>query len=184
MKTTLALSTLLTLLAVGCGAAQDANSPAKDASSSLALTPRNGPVTCSIQTANGHVLTAVGGGGRTSDVLHTDATRAQGWEKFVLEDLGEGNSTYGFRTKTGNYLTVVGGGGRSSDVIHSNATQIQAWERIRLGALGNGWYSLQTVNGHYLTANNGGGLINDAIHSDATEVRGWEKFKLFCVAGG
>jgi hypothetical protein len=179
-----AIVTFLSALAVGCGSAQDAATNSADASNSLALTPRNGPITCSIQTINGHFLTAVGGGGRTTDVIHTDATRALAWEKFVLEDLGEGDGSYGFRTKTGNYLTAVSGGGRITDVIHSNATQINAWERLRINALGGGWFSIQTVNGHYLTANGGGGLISDTIHSDATQVQAWEKFKFFCVSGG
>jgi hypothetical protein len=30
---------------------------------------------CSIQTINGHYLTAVGGGGRITDTIHSDATR-------------------------------------------------------------------------------------------------------------
>ncbi len=36
----------------------------------------------SIQTINGHYLTAVGGGGRTTDAIHSDATRVGSWEKF------------------------------------------------------------------------------------------------------
>ena len=38
------------------------------------------PTTCTIQTFNtGNFLTAVGGGGRTSDVIHSDATVARSW---------------------------------------------------------------------------------------------------------
>ena len=39
----------------------------------------NAPITCNIQTNTDNYLTAVGGGGRTTDVLHTDATRASSW---------------------------------------------------------------------------------------------------------
>src|ERR1700731_1566136 len=39
---------------------------------------------CSFQTVNGHYLTAVGGGGRTTDVIHTDAVRVGSWEKFSV----------------------------------------------------------------------------------------------------
>src|SRR6478736_5047972 len=49
----------------------------------------NGPVFgCVFQTVNGHYLTAVGGGGRNTDVIHTDATRIGSWEKFTLIDSG------------------------------------------------------------------------------------------------
>ena len=37
-----------------------------------------------IKTANGHYLTAVGGGGQITDVLHTDATGVGAWEQFRL----------------------------------------------------------------------------------------------------
>jgi hypothetical protein len=37
-----------------------------------------------IQTINGHYLTAVGGGGRTTDTIHSDATTVGAWEKFTV----------------------------------------------------------------------------------------------------
>jgi hypothetical protein len=37
-----------------------------------------------IQAFDGHYLTAVGGGGRTTDTIHSDATVANGWEKFHI----------------------------------------------------------------------------------------------------
>ena len=89
------------------------------------------PTTCTIQTVNtGNFLTAVGGGGRTTDVLHTNATVARSWEAFTLVDAGDGVHV-GIRTLTGNLLTAVGGGGRTTDVIHSDATQVQSWELFR-----------------------------------------------------
>lgn len=51
---------------------------------------RNGPITCSIQTVNGNYLTAVGGGGRTADTIHSDATRVQAWEKFKFSCVSGG----------------------------------------------------------------------------------------------
>jgi hypothetical protein len=42
------------------------------------------PITCSLQTSNGYYLTAVGGGGRNTDVIHSDATRIGSWEQFRL----------------------------------------------------------------------------------------------------
>jgi hypothetical protein len=139
--------------------------------------------TCSIQTINGFYLTAVGGGGRTTDVIHTNAVSVGAWELFKIVDSGDGSSlpNFGFQTLTGNYLTVVGGGGRETDVIHSNATQILGWEKITAIPTGGGWYALQTLNGHYLTAVGGGGRSTDAIHSDATAIGLWELFRSSCT---
>ena len=43
-----------------------------------------GGASCDIQTLDGHYVTAVGGGGRTTDTIHTDATRVGAWEKFTV----------------------------------------------------------------------------------------------------
>lgn len=143
---------------------------------------KNAPVNCFIQTYNGHYLTAVGGGGRINDVLHTDATRALAWEKFMLVDADKGtpNVTYGIRTADGHFLTAVDGGGRINNVMHSDAYWLRDWEEFRLQSLGGGWYAIRTYNGRYLTAVGGGGRITDVIHSDATRVGNWEKFKFKC----
>ncbi|MGI5291247.1 fascin domain-containing protein [Nonomuraea polychroma] len=145
--------------------------------------PRSGD-TCAFQTyKTRNYLTAVGGGGRTTDVLHTDATRIRAWEKFKLIDSGDRSGTrirYGLRTSNGHYLTAVGGGGRITDVMHSDATQLRAWEKFTLVPAGWGIYAIQTIDGHYLTAVSGGGRITDTIHSDATIVRSWEKFRVKC----
>src|SRR4051812_33461800 len=103
MKTTLALSTLLATIVVGCGAAQNGATGASQVK-------ENAPTTCSIQTYNGRYLTAVGGGGRTSDVIHSDATQVRAWEKFTLIDPGEGSPIpYGIKTSNGHFLSAVGG---------------------------------------------------------------------------
>jgi hypothetical protein len=143
---------------------------------------QNAPVVCSIQTYDGHFLSAVGGGGRTTDVIHSDARQVKSWEKFTLVDLGLGtpNITYGIKVKSDQFLSAVGGGGRDQDVIHSNASMPYAWEYFQFVALGGGYYAIQTNSGNYLTAVNGGGLIQDVIHSNATRVGSWEKFRLNC----
>ncbi len=138
---------------------------------------------CSIETYSGNYLTAVGGGGRTSDVLHSDATAASTWEKFTIipSQHAESAGSYAIKTRVSlNYLTAVGGGGRNQDVIHSNATQFKAWEQFRLVYVGNGYYAIQTYTGNYLTAVGGGGRSQDVIHTDATQVGSWEKFRLNC----
>jgi hypothetical protein len=133
---------------------------------------------CAFQTINGHFLTAVGGGGRSTDVMHTDATKINAWEKFTL--VGAGNGSFGLKTVNGHFLTAVGGGGRSTDVMHSDAVHLQGWEKFTPHVLGGGYFAIATINGHYLTATGGGGKITDAIHSDATHIDAWEKFKFIC----
>jgi hypothetical protein len=142
----------------------------------------NGPIKCAIKTYNGRYLTAVGGGGRTTDVIHSDATRARSWETFTLEDSCDGDSiiNYGIKTVKGFYLTAVDGGGRITDVIHSDATQLQAWEKFKTISLGGEVYALQTISGRYVTAVGGGGRITDVLHTDATQIGNWEKFRIEC----
>ena len=142
----------------------------------------NGPVVCAFKTYKGYYLTAVGGGGRTTDVIHSDAKKIQNWERFTLEDTCSGDPviTYAIKTYSGHYLTAVGGGGRITDVIHSDATQVQAWEKFKLLSQGGGIYAIQTVNGRFLTAISGGGRITDVIHSDAKRIGSWEKFEIVC----
>ena len=142
----------------------------------------NAPITCSIRTWSGHYLTAVGGGRRTTDVIHTNARWVRNWERFTLVDanLGTPIVTYGFRTFTGNYLTIVGGGGRTTDVVHSDAPWLRQWEHLQLISLGGGWYAIRTHLGYFLTAVGGGGRITDTIHSNRRVIGNWEKFYFRC----
>ncbi|NUR88146.1 MAG: PASTA domain-containing protein [Nonomuraea sp.] len=138
------------------------------------------PTTCTFQTfGTGNYLTAVGGGGRTTDVIHSDATVARSWERFTLVDAGDGVH-FGIKTLTGNLLTAVNGGGLQTDVIHSNATILQAWEKFALIPQGGDTYAVQTVDGHFRTAVGGGNRTTDVIHSDATRVQSWELFHVRC----
>ena len=133
-----------------------------------------------------HYLTAVGAGGRITDVLHSDATRVGSWEKFTLTDSGDDgpNGDYikwGIRTSNGHWLTAVGGGGRTTNTIHSDATALRSWEKFTINPIvGTGLYTIQTIDGHYLTAVSGGGRTSDVIHTDATRVGAWEKFIISC----
>ena len=54
------------------------------ASASTAQAASNAPLqNCTFKTYNkGRYLTAVGGGGRITDTIHSDATRIGSWEKF------------------------------------------------------------------------------------------------------
>lgn len=145
----------------------------------------NAPVTCAIQTYNGHFLSAIDGGGHATDPLVTSATSINTWEKFTLVDQGFGSPVvYGIQTYDGHYLTANNGGGLISNVMRSNATQVLGWEQFRLIPVGNGYYAIQTLNGNYLTATGGGGHYFDTdpnpIHSDATSINTWEMFRFIC----
>jgi hypothetical protein len=89
---------------------------------------------CTIQSYDGHYLSAIGGGGRTTDVIETNRTVLQEWEKFTLVPVATQGRTgwYAIQTFDGHYLTAVNSGGIGSafDALHSNATQIQAWEEF------------------------------------------------------
>jgi hypothetical protein len=130
-----------------------------------------------VQTFRGDYLTVVDGGGRTTNVIHTDATGIGSWETFRLLPVDPVNHQYAFQTVKGNYMTAVNGGGGTGDPLHTDATQIQSWEKFRFVLDQYGWRNaIQTVNGHYLTAVGGGGKTTDAIHTDAVKVGYWEEF--------
>jgi hypothetical protein len=138
---------------------------------------------CAIETYSGNYLTAVSGGGRVDDVIHSDARSVGTWERFSIipSEHAESAGSYAIKTRVSrNYLTAVGGGGQERDALHSNATSFKAWEQFRLVPVGGGYYAIQTSAGYYLTAVGGGGRIQDVIHSNATRVGSWEKFRLNC----
>jgi hypothetical protein len=147
------------------------------------------PTFCTIQTSRGFYLTAVGGGGRATDVMHTDATRVGSWEKFSLVYTGDGVH-YGIRTVFGYWITAVNSGGLNvgvvPDVLHSDATNLLNWEKFSLVYQGDGdathpsSYGIQAFDGHYLSARDAGGRSTNTFDSDATSVRSWEKFFITC----
>ena len=149
-----------------------------------------------ILTHTGNYLTAVDGGGRTSDVLHTDATQPRGWEQFRIYDLSAGGvapTYFALQSINQHYLTAVGQGGKYEDAIHSDANQIQSWEYFRMvkcGDLGTDYqYAIIDNNGVTLSAPDGGG------HADSLGVvkgywpgdtpdRSWSRFKLIRQSDG
>jgi hypothetical protein len=122
-----------------------------------------------IETFNGHFLTALGGGGKTTDAFHTDATGVSTWETFWVLKSGDLGSGYRYAIRpmgTGgpgevvNFLTAAGGGGRPGfqdgepPVTHYSG--LFADSQFTLVALGGGSYALQTRSGNYVTAVGGG----------------------------
>ncbi|MFZ0317741.1 MAG: hypothetical protein WAL56_01340 [Candidatus Sulfotelmatobacter sp.] len=148
-------------------------------------------------------LTAVAGGGRIADAIHTDATQVGAWEKFNLwaysgrdttPENPEGFTQYAVQTQSGNYITAMEGGGRTDDVLHTDATQALAWEKFGLIPQSPSfslyppnyqlthdspwYYAIPTKTGNYLTALGGGGDTDPSVHSDATKIASWELFRL------
>jgi hypothetical protein len=136
-----------------------------------------------IQThLKGRYLTAVGGGGKASDAIHTDATQPRAWEKFRLWVDAQTTQYYALQTVNGHFLTANNGGGLISNAIQSTVTVlINGWGLFKLIPQSPfPSYAIQTIRGYFLTAVGGGGHnTDDAIHTNATTVAEWEKFNLF-----
>jgi hypothetical protein len=128
----------------------------------------------------GTYLTAVDGGGRSTDVIHTDAVEAGDWETFTLW-ADSARQRHAFQTINGNYITAVDAGGMTSDAIHSDATWIRRWEMFTLveqPQLGEETYAIQTQRAFFLTAVGGGGHDSgETIHTDAVTAQEWEFFE-------
>jgi len=186
----LGLIALTAAVAAGLAGMSTSNAGAAVTQPPKAAAPAAAPANCVIKTWTGNYLTAVGGGGRELDTLHTNATRIGSWEKFAL--VPAGNGMVAIQTVDGHYLTALSGGGLTDDMpytsaMHTDATRIQAWEKFTLVPLNTGpfKYAIRTVYGYYLTAVEGGGqtttpqghIIMDTL---ATSVRNWEQFQVIC----
>jgi len=134
-----------------------------------------------IQThLKGRYLTAVGGGGKTTDVIHTDAWIPRAWEEFKFWADSATHQYYAFQTANGHFITANNGGGLTADAIHSDATTIAGWETFRLLPQSFGTHAIQTLRGYYLTAVGGGfHASGDTIHTDAVAAKEWELFRIF-----
>ena len=142
------------------------------------------PNTCFIQTDTGNYITAVGGGARSIDVMHTNATVPSTWERFTIVYSGDG-SHYGLRTAFGYYVTAVNSGGLSSnnfpDVLHTDATVLSTWEKFTFATDGtDGKFEIRAFDGHLLSAVGGGGRTSRTFDSNRTVLSTWEKFRFTC----
>ncbi|MFI5912035.1 fascin domain-containing protein [Dactylosporangium sp. NPDC051541] len=120
------------------------------------------PFACYIQTSDHrHYITAVGGGGRTTDVLHTNVTVPGSWERFTRVPQGDLFGHFALRTASGNYLTTLASGGLSgdafADVFHTDATRIQGWELFSTTGIAAGGVGIRVADNHFMAALNGGG---------------------------
>jgi hypothetical protein len=157
--------------------------PPWEATTGLQPTPMTAlPGEFLIQThLKGRYLTAVGGGGKATDAIHTDAAQPRAWEKFKLWVDTQSNQYYALQTVNGHFLTANNAGGLITNTIQSTATQIDGWGMFKLLPQSPfPSFAIQTLRGYYLTAVGGGGhSTGDTIHTDSTNVSEWEKFNLF-----
>lgn len=136
------------------------------------------------QTSAGNFITAVGGGGRITDVLHTDAVNVAAWEEFYVAQTGaSGAYSVSIQTQSKNFLTAVGLGGKSTDAIHSDATKVGSWETFfvrKFGDLSSGYlqyFIIDTSKNQAVGARSGGGQTQNTIQFFGTE-NPWARFTL------
>jgi hypothetical protein len=128
----------------------------------------------------GRYLTAVGGGGRTTDVIHTDSRHLQAWERFRLWVDSATRQYYALQTVNGYFITANNAGGLKVNAIDSTATSVGSWEMFKLMQVPFPAYAIQTLRGFFLTAVGGGGQDSgDTIHTDSVKAAEWEYFNLF-----
>ena len=138
-----------------------------------------------IQTPNGHLLTAVKGGGLGNPksaphgvALTTGATTAGPLETFTFVWLNKATNTFALKTRDGHFVTAVEGiGGPDSEQapIHTTATALDPWAEFTVTLLPDNVHAtIRTADGrHFLSAANGGGVGGSskaAIHTDATQM--------------
>jgi hypothetical protein len=82
-----------------------------------------------LQAFHTYYITAVAEGGRTTDVIHTDATVVKAWEKFRFINGGPTDPYFSIQTLAGYFLSAVNSGGLIANAITSAATSVGDWPR-------------------------------------------------------
>jgi hypothetical protein len=128
------------------------------------------------QTVSGNFITAVDGGGRTSDVLHTDAVNVAAWEEFRIAHTGSLSAfSVSIQTTSNNFLTAVGLGGKTANAIHSDATAVGTWETFFIRKFGNlslgdsRYFIVDTNKNQAIAARGGGGQTQNTIQFLGTQ---------------
>jgi hypothetical protein len=151
----------------------------------------------SIQTQNGHFLTAVNGGGLGDPfsapdgvALTTGAARAGRFERFTIVWVDQAAGKFALKTFNNYFVTAVNGGGiagpnSDKSPVHTDSTAKGPWSEFKITLLPYPYRSLvtiQTPDGqHYLSAVKGGGVggtNNEPIRTDATTIGPTEVFRL------
>ena len=129
----------------------------------------------------GRYLTAVKGGGRATDAIHTDAVQPRAWERFKFWVDTATGQYYAFQTVNGHFITANNAGGLNTNTVFTTATSVGGWEMFKVLPQSKfSTWAMQTLRGFFLTAVGGGGHDSgDTIHTDAVSAAEWEQFKLF-----
>jgi len=142
-------------------------------------------ITSSIQTKNGHLLSAVNGGGLGDPksaphgvALCTGATTPGPFETFTLVWVDESAKTFALKTYDNHFVTAVNGGGiggpdSDRSPVHTDSKSAAPSGNFTITLLADHTHvTIRTADGkHYLSAVNGGGVGGSnkvPIHTDAT----------------
>ncbi len=153
---------------------------------------------CAIQTHNGHLLSAVNGGGLGDPksahhgvALSTGATAAGPFETFTWVWVDRSAETFALKTYDGHFVTAVHGGGiggpnNDHSPLHTDTTDNGPWEKFTITLLPDNLHAtIQTADGrHFLSAVNGGGVGGSnqvPIRTDATTMGAGAVFQLVPV---
>src|SRR5215475_9390787 len=93
-----ALGRVTAMAAAAAGLAVLGLTGVASASTGHAAAPASFTAVCTIQSFDGHYLSAIGGGGRTTDVIETNRTVPSTWETFNLVPTFDSASHSGIRT--------------------------------------------------------------------------------------
>jgi hypothetical protein len=152
-------------------------------------------ITSSIQTKNGHLLSAVNGGGLGDPksapygvALSTGAATAGPFETFTLVWVDELARTFALKTYDNHFVTAVNGGGiggpdSDRSPVHTDSKSAAPSGNFTITLLADHTHvTIRTADGkHFLSAVNGGGVGGSnkvPIHTDATTMRPEAVFQL------
>lgn len=148
-----------------------------------------------IQTQNGHLLTAVNGGGLGDPhsapegvALATGAITAGPFETFTFVWVNKSANTFALKTHDGHFVTAVNGGGiggpdSNQSPVHTDASGFEPSGKFTITLLPDHSHAtIQTADGtHFLSAVNGGGVGGSnkvPIRTDATTMGSAAIFQL------
>ncbi|MGA7650870.1 MAG: PepSY domain-containing protein [Terracidiphilus sp.] len=151
-------------------------------------------LTGAVQTQNGHLLTAVNGGGLGEPdsapegvALCTGAKTAGPRETFTIVWVDKAAGTFALKTHDNHFVSAVQGGGIGGPnderaPVHTDTRFSGPWEKFRINVLADNMHvTIQTPDRqHFLCAVNGGGVggaSNQSIRTDASTLGAAETFR-------
>jgi hypothetical protein len=138
------------------------------------------------ETIKGNFITAVNGGGRIEDVIHTDAVDISTWEEFRILPTGTpAGLAVAIQTNTGNFVTAVGLGGKTTNAIHTDAVAVNTWETFFIKKWGGPssdtpYFIVDTDRNQAIAASEGGNQTQNTIKffGQASVPIDWARFTI------